>query len=107
GKYQHDVFAEGRDLFFHLRFGAVAETHGRNHRADADDHAQHGQGGAKFVSPQRPRRHPQYRKKLHGTSFTASCASRSLRNSSVATNRSATGVSLTIRPSRITTMRFV
>ena len=43
GKNEDDILAEARDLRFHLRLRAVADSDHRDDRADTDDDAERGQ----------------------------------------------------------------
>jgi hypothetical protein len=107
GENEQHVLPQTGDLLLHLLLGAAGDAHRGDHGADADDHAQHGQHGAHFVAPQSPEGDAKCGKNSHSVSLMAWCASRRRRNSASAFNRLGTSSSVTIWPSRKTTLRFV
>jgi hypothetical protein len=65
---QHDdeVGAQALDLVLDARLRARADRRHRDHRAHADDDAEHRQGAAQLVDAQRGERDPERREKAHG-----------------------------------------
>ena len=62
-----DQVGAGRlDLLLDRRLRAAAERHHRDDRADADDHAEHRQGGPHLVAVQRLQRDPERHEYRHG-----------------------------------------
>ena len=102
-----DVQAEGGDARLHLRLGAVADADHRDHRANANDDAEHGERGPQLVSAQGAEGDLDGGPDSHSLNCTAFCSWRNRLNSLSAKSRFATAVSPTPLPSRITTMRFV
>src|SRR5207237_918777 len=104
---QDDVLAQTGDLRFDQGFGAIADADGDDDSADAEDNAEHGQNAAHFIALQCATGNFKNGEDSHGASWTERCSSRMRRISSVALKRSATKVSPTTRPSRITMFRRV
>ena len=58
--------AIGIDLGSDKALGPVGESNHRNHRADADDHAEKRENRAQLIGPQRLQREPHGLNQLHG-----------------------------------------
>src|SRR5262249_54398635 len=105
---EHDdqVGSEALDLLGDPRLGAGPDTHHRDHRADADDDAQHGERAPQLVHPQGPQGDARALQRVHAIASSISCStSRGRAASDAAASRRSTFSSRVSRPSRKVRMR--
>src|SRR6516165_2927883 len=70
-KDHDDIRTERRDLLLHLLTGSLADGHGANDGANADDNTEHGEKSSQLVTRQSPQCHANDFSRIHQNTSAA------------------------------------